>query len=257
MWLYWGGGLCVPVSTAFPSWDLSPAIQGKSTKIYKLLPFSLSLSLSFGDYLIISHHNWKRKRCFSLTHDIRVSSCAFKSARLERQQTSTWRENRTAFNDFTRRENRERLTAMFWVEVRLITSFILACRRSVLQRITHTVRVCRAGWHRPCNIPQPALAPPPRERLRLLVCSKLCLIIALREVGRVSLSLSLWSSPVSIEQPRYHENSSIKETTQLNCGCPHCTGLSGQRSGNYEWVTFPKKRHLQYIYVLFLCTINE
>lgn len=184
-----------------------------------------------------------------------MSSCAFKSARLERQQTSTWRENRTAFNDFTRRENRERLTAMFWVEVRLITSFILACRRSVLQRITHTVRVCRAGWHRPCNIPQPALAPPPRERLRLLVCSKLCLIIALREVGRVSLSL--WSSPVSIEQPRYHENSSIKETTQLNCGCPHCTGLSGQRSGNYEWVTFPKKRHLQYIYVLFLCTINE
>ena len=64
---------------------------------------------------------------------------------------------------------------------------------------------CWAGWHalspHPLNAHNPCQ--PPIRQIHSVVCFKLCLIIALREVGRVS--------PFQLEHSGHHDNSSIKD----------------------------------------------
>lgn len=153
-----------------------------------------------------------------------------------------------------------------------IKATVLADVRLSRHSSQHTITLFSRGSHwefveladtcspRPCNIHN-LCQPPPRE-ITAAVCSKLCLIIALWEVGRVS--------PV---QPRYLSNIQVtmttaqSKTTPLNCGCLHRSNLWTQESKWSDAVVSPMKyesichfykdgRYLQYMHLLRF-TINS
>lgn len=70
---------------------------------------------------------------------------------------------------------------------------------------------------------------PPLREINAVVCSKLCLIIALREVGRVSpVQLSIYRTSRS---PWQQLN---QRQTLLNCGCLHWNNPGQRRRNDYS-----------------------
>ncbi len=127
-----------------------------------------------------------------------------------------------------------------------IKATVLAVGRLSRHSYQHNIALFSRGSHwefaeladthspHPCNIHN--LCQPPLREINAAVCSKLCLIIALWEVGRISLV-----------QPRYLSNIQVtmttaqSKTTPLNCGCLRRSNLWTEERKWSDAVVSPMK----------------